>query len=329
MKKAFFCILLTVSAIAVMYIGGRLYVVSSTYAAETVLPEKKGLMDYVTVSGKVTEKGRTDVYAGMPVRVVECFVSAGDEVAAGDVLMIVKRSDESVSASVVYDEIKKAVEGILKGAESNRSSIVAAADIVELKGGVLSLCSPCAGTVMNIVEENNAFIPHGKACAAISDLNNLEISAYLGEAYISAVSVGDDCIIKIPALCDEELSGKLEKIMPYAATSFSLSGSSKIETELKISLPERSDILKPGYSAVVKIVTDLRENAVIVPFEAIGQDTDDREYVLCLNNKKAEKIYIITGKELADKCEVVSGLMGNERLILNPEKVPERCISVR
>ena len=40
-------------------------------------------------------------------------------------------------------------------------------------------------------------------------------------------------------------------------------------TELKISLPERRDILKPGYSAVVKIVTDLRDNAVIVPFEAL------------------------------------------------------------
>ena len=327
MKKTLFCIFFTLTAIAAMYSGGRLYVISSSYNAETVLPERKGLMDYVTVRGKITEKSRVNVIADTSFRVVECFVSAGDEVSCGDVLMTVEITDETVSASVVYDEVKRAVESFLNNGDGTDEASEAEAEMIYVYDGVFELLSPCGGTVMNAASEKNAFVPRGKACAVISDLNDLEITATLEETYISSVEAGNECIIRVPALGDTEFSGKLETVMPYARTSFSVSGSSRVETELKISVTGKKEILKPGYSAVVKVVTDRRENAVVVPFDAIGEDENCREYVLCLKDKKAVKTYIVTGKELLDKCEVISGLTGSESLILRPEKVPERCIA--
>jgi len=56
-----------------------------------------------------------------------------------------------------------------------------------------------------------------------------------------------------------------------------------------------------------------------VPYYAIAQQNEE-EYVLVLNEGCVTKQEIKTRRELSETVEVISGLRGNEKLILNPEE---------
>lgn len=75
--------------------------------------------------------------------------------------------------------------------------------------------------------------------------------------------------------------------------------------------------LRPGSSATVKIFTDHRKKAVVVPYEAVCQ-RGEQEYVFTIENGRAVQNPVVTGYLLERVIEVRSGLEGGETVILSP-----------
>lgn len=75
--------------------------------------------------------------------------------------------------------------------------------------------------------------------------------------------------------------------------------------------------LRPGSSSTVKIFTDHRKKAVVVPYEAVCQ-RGEQEYVFTIENGRAVQNPVATGYLLERVIEVRSGLEGGETVILSP-----------
>lgn len=66
------------------------------------------------------------------------------------------------------------------------------------------------------------------------------------------------------------------------------------------------------------MTTDSCRNAVLVPFDAIAQDADNREYVMVLRGGRARKQTVVVRYELEDSADVTAGVAPDDLLILNP-----------
>jgi hypothetical protein len=69
------------------------------------------------------------------------------------------------------------------------------------------------------------------------------------------------------------------------------------------------------------VVTRTVGRAVTLPYEAIGQDENNREYLYVIQEGRAVKRLIVTGRELSDCVEILAGATDGEPVILNPDDV--------
>ena len=120
------------------------------------------------------------------------------------------------------------------------------------------------------------------------------------------------------AAADRMYPAKVASLSPVAVQAVSLTGSTGSATvETLLDFSGEIPSLRPGSSATVKIFTDHRENAVVVPYEAVCQ-RGEQEYVLTVRNGRAVQHAVTTGYLLEKLIEVREGLSGGEDVILSP-----------
>ena len=85
-----------------------------------------------------------------------------------------------------------------------------------------SLSSPINGTILQIQAVQGQSVTPGLMIAQVTDLNSLNVTAYIDETAISNVKVGQDVDVKIDAYSDTTFTGHVQQIIQAAAGQFSL-----------------------------------------------------------------------------------------------------------
>ena len=107
-------------------------------------------------------------------------------------------------------------------------------------------------------------------------------------------------------------------IAPAAVKTFSLTNEDAEATvEVLLNLNGSTENLRPGYSATVKVFTDHRDDAAVVPYEAICQ-RGEQEFVFCVQDGHAVQCAVQTGYLLEDTVEIIDGLPTGVSVILSP-----------
>ena len=96
-----------------------------------------------------------------------------------------------------------------------------------------------------------------------------------------------------------------------------MNGKGDTVVEVLIGIDDPDDALRTGYNARVEIYTQRRNDALTVPYEAVHQDSSQREYVYVYRDGEVERRYIQTGAELETSTEVTSGLAAGELIVIN------------
>lgn len=325
MKKIVALILVTAIAAMGMVYFKKQSEVSRVVEIQTVKPEISDLYDYITVRGKVSEKIRYNVYSGVSGFVSEVYVSTGDYIENGQELMKIIPIEGEDSKDNLYNEVLSVVTGMLDEL-INGTSVECTAEAVSfvstVEDGSCVVLSPCSGTVMSVDCAVNENIISQYPCMVVSDLSQLEIKAEIEEQYLTQITKDMRCTAVVSALSEKLFTCKISEIEPYGTNSLSLSGNAGVMTGVNLSIEDVDlDFLKPGYTAKVNIITSKKEQAVLIPYEAIGQDEDNNLYVYIVSDGKLNKTNIKTGKELDYKTEVTEGLEGDELLVINPEEI--------
>ena len=80
--------------------------------------------------------------------------------------------------------------------------------------------------------------------------------------------------------------------------------------------------LRSGYSVTAKLKTEEERVVNMLPYSVIRQD-EAGEYVFVVEESVAVRKDIVTGLEMSDKTEVVSGVEEGDRVIDKPEAVSD------
>lgn len=163
------------------------------------------------------------------------------------------------------------------------------------------------------VSAKGALIKQGEQWLAVVAVN---------EADISEVEIGQRAELSGAALPDGVYGGRVNSVADTAYTLQS-GGTPEIVVDVTVTIEEGDvSLLRSGYSVTAQLITGEERELIMLPYSVICQD-DDGEYVYVLDNGSAVRRNIVTGIELSDRTEIVSGLSGRDLVLSNPEEIED------
>lgn len=238
------------------------------------------------------------------------------------------RSSSNVKINTAQNSVKSA-EGALKQAEDQlafkkagpRTADVslyraqyqeaqANADLIQNQINDSVLVAPQNGVITEINKEVGETVNSAEKFVSIITAENFEINANVSEVDIAKIKIDDKVEITFDALGpDKKFFGKISKIDP-AETE--ISGVIYYKTTTMFS--GDSQTIKPGMTANLDVMTAKKENAVVIPFQAL-KEKNGQKYVQVFENGKTKDVPIEVGLRGDINLEVISGLVAGQKVV--------------
>ncbi len=329
MRRNLISIAFTAAIIIALWFNSPISADLKTVPVETAVVTQIDMYNRVSAKGKVEQTVEKKLYAETTMRITQLMTEPGDTVVKGQLLFRAQAVETSAPVIPELSDIAGAAS-LLGLEESDMQDILSQYSVQGLSGladftpqtpkpsefdGTVT--SPIGGVVTGLNVKEGDVVSAGQLCAIVSDLSHLQVRAQIPENSVSRIKEGMPVNIEGTGFDNRLYSGVVTKIMPTAVQASTLTGgSSYVEAIVQITNTDIS--LKPGFSATLWIYTSKRSAALAVPYEAITQDTDNREAVYVLSDGRVYKRYIETGFELDELVEVSLGLRPGETVVLNP-----------
>lgn len=104
----------------------------------------------------------------------------------------------------------------------------------------------------------------------VSQMDSMEVNVEVNENDVVLVDVGDPVKIEVFALPDTSYRGVVTEIAHSGIVRGQGTAEEVTNFEVKVSVLDHVDILRPGMSATVEIITDQRDQTLVVPQEAVA-----------------------------------------------------------
>ena len=276
-----------------------------TVSAHTV----RHTVDY---TGRVESAESKSVYTEIACIAGDVLVKSGQMVEKGDVLFTVDVDATKQVASTLGGQ------GTIPGLDL---------DSLNLQKEVTA---PVRGIVSSLNVTEGDITDTSKPCVVISSGEALQVKIGVPEKGLSHIYEGQEVTLSGVAFEKESYRGTVSEISPSARTQLNGSVSETVvDTTVTIDPEDVDDSLRVGLSAKASVTLEVSPNALIVPYDAVQQDDDGREYVYVYENGKAVKRVITTGNELVEGFEVKKGLSDGDQIIADPSKVDKNGAVVK
>ena len=189
---------------------------------------------------------------------------------------------------------------------------------LRLKDAVLT--APFGGAIaeLNLSVGQNVGAGGLRAAIVLADLSSFHIDVGVDEGSVGALADEQPVVITVDALPDRELTGRVNRIAPVATEQGGI-----VNYKVVIGLDKTDAAVRGGMSANVDIITEVRENVLIVPNWTIRIDrATGQAYVNVRRGEKIEEVKITTGLRNTNESEVVSGLERGRRAGRGAEERP-------
>jgi len=255
--------------------------------------------------------------------------------------------DKSIAA---YETAQAARNSAYYSVQSAAASVNEARDNL----GRTTIYAPMSGTISLLNVELGERVVGTQQMAGteilrVANLKNMEVEVDVNENDIVKVAIGDSAIVEVDAYLKKEFKGIVTEIANSAEGTLTADQVTNFKVKVRIledsyrdlleGKPESYSPFRPGMTATVDIITNKRNDAIAVPISAIVIKTDTTsskkqtapknktansleeekfECVFVAENGKAKLKVVQTGIQDDSNIEVVSGLSGDESIIVGP-----------
>jgi RND family efflux transporter MFP subunit len=167
--------------------------------------------------------------------------------------------------------------------------------------------SPVNGFVGKRYLDAGGFASQNAPVVLVVDLGVVRLVANLVEKDLKRVKQGTAAAVEVDAYPGERFSGRVARLAPVfdAATR---------TAPMEIEIPNPGYRLKAGMYARVRLTVDTRENALVVPRNALVQ-VEGKPGVFVAAGQKATFSAVQTGLQDESKVEIVAGLRDGTRVV--------------
>jgi HlyD family secretion protein len=183
--------------------------------------------------------------------------------------------------------------------------------------------APTAGTVLELlVNEGDPVVPltsyqAGTALTTLADMSELIFKGTVDEIDVGKLREGMPTRIKVGALPDAQVDGRVSKISPKSKTA---EGATLFDVEIQL-LPGKDVVLRAGYSANADIVVREKKDVLLVP-ERLVTFADGKASVETPGAEGAPPVKKEIKVGLSDgmSVEVTEGLQEKDLVVERPPK---------
>jgi membrane fusion protein (multidrug efflux system) len=226
---------------------------------------------------------------------------------------------------------KKRIIGLYEGGSTTEQARDKAVTVAELAAASLSLAkanlelaqlnlrestivSPIDGIVTAKYIDLGNLIRVGERLVTVADMKTIKVVVPVAETYAPKVAVGMPVRISVDAYQDSEFDAKVYSIYPALDDQTHT-------IQIEIRLNNERLLLKPGMFARVTLITQQKDNVVIIPRDVILGGKIDKHYVYVIDGeddvKIAHKRIVEIGIKQGDRYEITEGLKTGETLVVN------------
>jgi len=223
---------------------------------------------------------------------------------AGDI----KAKDEAVIFPKVSGKIIEKVKEDGSPIQKGEAILYLDRDEVGLKFEKAPVESTLSGLVGRVfVDIGEQVTPQTKVALVVS-IDKVKVSVDIPEKHLSKIFLGQKAKIKVDTWPEEEFSGEITKISPVVDPA---SRSSLVE----ITVDNPGGKLKPGMFAKVKIILEVKKDALVILQEAI-MGKDNGASVFVIEDDKAVLKNVVLGLRQGPYYEVKQGLKKGDLVVV-------------
>ena len=192
----------------------------------------------------------------------------------------------------------------------------AAYDTLKTQLGYATVTSPLAGRVLDVaVEEGSAVSPvtavtGGTLLLSLAATDTLHLEGLVDENEVARVALGQEARIRTEAYGERVFRGHVREIAPLGKR---VQNVTYFEVEIEVTDPDAA-LLKPRMSGDGEIVTEVVEDAVVVPETALRYDGDRVLVDVSNGDRPPEAREVKVGIVDGARVQIESGLEPGERV---------------
>ncbi len=195
-------------------------------------------------------------------------------------------------------------------AAAKLSSAKANLELAEINLRESAIISPIDGIVTAKHIDVGNLINTGNRIVTLADIKTVKVVVAAAEKYSEQIFVGTPARIRVDALPEKVFTAKVHSIYPALDEQ-----THTIQIEIRMDNNEL--LLKPGMFARVTLITDHKDNVVVIPRDVVLGGKIDEPYVYIVEDGTAHKRFVKIGIKQADKYEITDGLRQGEKLVVN------------
>jgi HlyD family secretion protein len=199
----------------------------------------------------------------------------------------------------------------------------AVVDDLQAKAESARVVAPASGTLYSFPVHAGDFVHTGDLLAAIADLKELRVRAYIDEPELGQLKAGQTVVVTWDALPGRIWSGKTETL-PRQVVAL---GTRNVG-ELLCTIANQGMELIPNTTVDVRIEINEKADALVVPRGAVQIDGLHR-YVYRFDGRRLHRTEIRVGLSNATQFEVLSGLDNGDTLALPGDATLRDNMAVR
>lgn len=220
----------------------------------------------------------------------------------------------NLDATLASRETLKAKVSEIKAQEEVVREAASSFSLAKLKYDYSFIKSPITGVIISRPVRIGEGVNNGSLIATVVSTESMYIEAFIDEADVARVRVGENVNITMDSYPGKVFRGEVYRISPVV-----LGGKQETRTfEVRVRLKDRDILIKPGMSADIEIIVENIPNVLAVPAQAVVE-RNGKKYVYVIRESRAILILIEVGRFNWTYYEVLSGINEGEKVILNPE----------
>jgi membrane fusion protein (multidrug efflux system) len=285
-------------------------------AVEAAKPRVERVVEQVTAVGTLRAAEGIIVRPELPGRIERIHFEEGQQVAAGAPLFTLDSSLVHAEVNEWEANVGQSRRDLVRAQEMIERKLIAQADLdarraqhavnearlssakTRLSKSVIS--APFDGTVGLRQVSPGEYVEIGQALVTFGQANPIKLDFRVPETQYARVAVGQTVQVEVDAFPGRHFTGAV-----YAMDSALDADGRSIM--LRATLPNDDGRLRPGMFARVALETVAREDALLVPEQALWPQ-GDKQFVYIVNAGKAELVEITTGVRRDGLVEVRTGL---------------------
>jgi membrane fusion protein (multidrug efflux system) len=278
---------------------------------------------FIETNGTLEAEREVDIVARTGGPLVALNTEEGVQVSAGDLLAQIDEAEARAQveisrvalqdAEMVYNRAKASLENAVVSQEVYDTALSALESAKaqlagnEIQLGYTRITAPFDGLIIQRAVKFGETVTAGQQVFRISDFDPLLCVIGVPERDLARLSVGQPAALRVEAFPGEQFQGRVLRISPVVDAA---TGTIRVTIAV-----DRQGRLSPGMFAGVRLVTDVRQDALIMPKRALSLESL-ADSVFVVEDGVAYRRNVTLGYEEDDRVQVTDGLARGDRVIV-------------